>query len=131
MSFLFSCCCTQAAGRVCRAPDSRGGAPVVAPLLFLQAYPTPQAAQAASVEQIAQVLRSAGHTIARKVAPAIFEQLHQPTLQANAVTIQNKSRLVLALIAQLLPLLEQIAAYDKDRQNLSGTLKKVTALQAS
>lgn len=87
-------------------------------LLFLQAYPTPEAAQAASVEQIQQVLQSAGHTTARKVAPAVFDHLHQPHLQSNAVTTRTKSRLALALIAQLLPLLEQIAQYDKEIERL-------------
>jgi transposase len=87
-------------------------------LLFLQTYPTPEAAQAAPCEQIRQVLQSAGHTTAKKVAPLVFEQVHQPHLQANAVTIRIKSRLALALIAQLLPLLEQIAAYDKEIERL-------------
>ncbi len=58
-------------------------------LLFLQSYPTLEAAQAASVEQISQVLKAAGHTTASKVAPKIFEHLHQPSLQANAVTIRT------------------------------------------
>jgi transposase len=83
-------------------------------LLFLQTYPTLEAAQAASVEQISQVLKVAGHTTASKVAPKIFEQLHQPCLRANAVTIRTKSRLALALIVQLLPLVEQLAEYDKE-----------------
>lgn len=87
-------------------------------LLFLQTYPTPEAARAASVEQIAQVLKSAGHTTAKKVAPEVFAQLHQPALQASAVTTRIKSRLALALIAQLLPVLEQIAFYDKEIQRL-------------
>lgn len=87
-------------------------------LLFLQAYPTPQAVQAASVEHIQQVLHAAGHTNARNVAPTIFEQVHQPQLQATAITTRTKSRLALALIAQLLPLVEQIAAYDKEIKRL-------------
>jgi transposase len=87
-------------------------------LVFLQTYPTLEAAQAASVEQICQVLKSAGHTTASKVAPTIFELLHRPSLQANAVTTRTKSRLALALIAQLLPLVEQIAAYDKEIEQL-------------
>jgi transposase len=60
------------------------------------------------------VLKQAGHTTAKKVAPKIYETLHQPHLSADAVTIKTKSRLMLALVAQLLPLLEQIAAYDKE-----------------
>jgi transposase len=87
-------------------------------LLFLQTYPTLDSAQAASIEQISQVLTAAGHTRAKNVAYSIFEQLHQPSLQANAVTIRTKSRLALALIAQLLPLLEQIAAYDKEIERI-------------
>jgi transposase len=87
-------------------------------LLFLQSYPTLEAAQAASVEQIRQVLKAAGHTTASKVAPSIFEQLHQPSLRANAVTIRTKSRLALALIVQLLPLVEQLSEYDKEIEQL-------------
>jgi transposase len=37
-------------------------------------------------------------------------------LQADAVTLKTKSRLMLALVAQLVPLLEQIATYDKEIQ---------------
>lgn len=87
-------------------------------LLFLQTYPTPEAARATSIEQIAQLLKSAGHTTAKKVAPEVFAQLHQPALQASVVTTRIKSRLALALIAQLLPVLEQIAAYDKEIERL-------------
>jgi transposase len=87
-------------------------------LLFLQAYPTQDLAQAASVEQIRQVLKIAGHTTASKVAPSIFEHLHQPSLRANAVTIRTKSRLALALIVQLLPLVEQLSEYDKEIEQL-------------
>jgi transposase len=87
-------------------------------LVFLQTYPTMEAVQTASVEQICQVLKSAGHTTAQKVAPKIFEQVHQPSLRANAVTTRTKSRLALALIAQLLPLVEQIAEYEKEIEQL-------------
>ena len=83
-------------------------------LVFLQRYPTPQAAQAASREQVAQVLKEAGHPTAEKVAPKIYETLHQPQLSADEVTTRTKARLMQALVAQLLPLLEQIAAYDKE-----------------
>jgi transposase len=87
-------------------------------LIFLQTYPTPQAAMTASVEQISEVLKRAGHTTAEKVAPKLFQTLHQPQLTANAITIRTKSRLLLALVAQLLPLVEQIAAYDKEIKHL-------------
>ena len=87
-------------------------------LLFLQTYPTPQEAAAASVEQIQQVLKQTRHPQARKAALSIVEQLQQPQLQADAVTIRTKSRLMLALVRQLLPLMEQIAQYDKEISTL-------------
>jgi transposase len=87
-------------------------------LLFLQAYPTPQAAQRASTQQIIDVLKGASHPTAEKVAPKLVETLRQPSLHADAVTTSTKSRLALALIAQLLPLLEQIAEYDRVIEDL-------------
>lgn len=87
-------------------------------LIFLQTYPTPQSAQAATMEQIVTVLKQAGHPTAKKVAPKIVEALRHPQLTANAVTTSTQSRLLLALIAQLLPLLEPIAASDKVIEDL-------------
>ena len=83
-------------------------------LRFLQAYPTPQAALDASAEQLTSVLKQAGHSRAEQVAAKLFERLHQPQLVADPITTRTKSRLMLALVAQLLPLLEQIAAYDEE-----------------
>jgi transposase len=87
-------------------------------LRFLQTFPTPQAAMAASAAQIAQVLKEAGHPTASKVASQIYDTLHRPHLTADAITTRTKSRLALALIAQLLPLLEQIAVYEKEIETL-------------
>jgi transposase len=87
-------------------------------LIFLQTYPTPQAAMGASQEQIAAVLKNAGHTTAEQVAPKIFARLHQPHLMANAITTRTKSRLLVALVAQLLPLIKQIADYDQEIERL-------------
>ena len=83
------------------------------PLIFLQTYPTLEAARQASVEEITSVLKEVGHPKPSKVAPKIRERLHQPQLHADAITTRTKSRLMLALAAQLLPLIEQIASYDK------------------
>jgi transposase len=83
-------------------------------LQFLQTYPTPQEAMAASVEQIQNGLRQARHPTPTTTAAKIFEQLHQPHLQADAVITRAKSRLMLVLVSQLLPLIEQIAQYDKE-----------------
>jgi transposase len=87
-------------------------------LAFLQTYPTPDAALLASVEEITSVLKEGGHPHPSTVAPKIFETLHQPQLHADAITTRTKSRLMLALVAQLLPLIEQIASYDKEITNL-------------
>ena len=87
-------------------------------LLFLQTYPTPQAAMAASAEQIIEVLRQAKHSNPIPTASEIVEQLQHPHLQADAVTTRAKSRLMLALVSQLLPLLEQIKQYDKEIRTL-------------
>ena len=87
-------------------------------LLFLQTYPTPQAAMVASAQHITEVLRQAKHSNPTPVAATIFERLHQPHLQADAVTTRTKSRLMLALVSQLLPLLEQIKQYDKEIHTL-------------
>jgi transposase len=87
-------------------------------LRFLQAYPTPQEARSASVEQLTHVLKQAGHPHADQAAARIFSSLHQPHLTADAVTTRTKSRLMLALIRQLLPVLEDIAAYDREIERL-------------
>jgi transposase len=83
-------------------------------LLFLQRYPSPQEVSGASVEQLTHVLKQAGHPTAGKVATKISQTLHQPHLTADEVTTRTKARLMQALVAQLLPLLERIAAYDKE-----------------
>lgn len=87
-------------------------------LLFLQTYPTPQKAMGASREQIVQILKQAKHPSAEKTATKICETLHQPHLSANEITTRTKSRLMLALVAQLLPLVEQITAYDEEIEHL-------------
>ncbi len=87
-------------------------------LLFLQTYPTPAAAASASLSQILQMLEQTKHPQARKVASHIAEQLSQPQLQAAPATTRAKSRLLQALVSQLLPLIEQIAQYDKEIRTL-------------
>lgn len=87
-------------------------------LLFLQTYPTQEKAMRASREQIARTLKEAGHTRADVTASKIFDILQQPHLSANEVMTRTKSRLMLALVAQLQPLLEQIAAYDEEIERL-------------
>ena len=87
-------------------------------LVFLQTYPTPQAAMGASAEQIARVLKEARHPNPKATASKVFEQLHGPHLLADSVTTRTKARLMLALLSQLQPLIEQIAQYDKEIDTL-------------
>ena len=87
-------------------------------LKFLRAYPTLQAARSASVEEVTALLQQGRYPGARKAAQQMVEQLQQPCLQANEVTTRTKSRLMLALVDQLEPLLKQIADYDKAIEHL-------------
>jgi transposase len=82
-------------------------------LAFLQAFPTLEQAQAASVEQIGTVLTGAGHPQAAAKAARIWQRLHQPQLQADPMLTRAKARLMLTLVAQLQVLVPQIAAYDQ------------------
>jgi transposase len=87
-------------------------------LAFLRAYPTLQAARSASVEELAATLKQAKYPGARHKAQEIARHLQQPCLQASEVTTRTKSRLMLALVDQLEPLLKQIAEYDKEIERL-------------
>jgi transposase len=82
-------------------------------LVFLQTYPTPQVAMAATVDQVAELLKSTRHPTPDKVAAKIVAALHQPHLVADAITTRTKSRLMLVLVKQLLPRLQEMAAYDE------------------
>ncbi len=92
-------------------------------LVFLQAYPTPQAAQAAAVAEITATLRTGKHTHPRRAAPKIFEELHRPHLVASEVIVRAKSRLMLSLVKQLLVVIEEIASYDEAISSLFLTHK--------
>lgn len=87
-------------------------------LIFLQTYPTPPLAQAASFEEIEAILRQAKHPTAAKAATRILEILSQPQLRANEVIVRTKSRLMLSLVRQLLVVVQDIAAYDKEIHTL-------------
>jgi len=82
-------------------------------LVFLQTYPTPQAAQAASLAELTATLRAGKHTNPTKAAPKIFEELHRPQLVASEVMVRAKSRLLLSLVKQLLVVIEEIESLDK------------------
>ncbi len=82
-------------------------------LLFLQAYPTPQAVQAASLDEITTTLRAGQHTNPSQVASKILAEVHRPQLVASEVIVRAKSRLMLSLVKQLLVVIQEIARYDK------------------
>lgn len=83
-------------------------------LLFLQTYPTQEVAQAASREELLATLRASGHTNPRQASQEIWDELHRPQLVASPTTVRTKSRLMLALTRQLLPIIEDIASYDRE-----------------
>jgi transposase len=90
---------------------------------FLQAYPTPEAARGASVEEISATLRQGKFPNPTQAAAAIVEEVHCPQLEASAVMVRTKSRLMLSLTKQLLVVMEDIAAYEKEIQTLFLTHK--------
>jgi transposase len=87
-------------------------------LVFLQTYPTPQAAEAASLEEITATLRKGKHPRASQVAPTIRQEVQRPQLQASQIIVRTKSRLMLSLVRQLLVVIEEIAHYEKEIQKL-------------
>ena len=82
-------------------------------LKFLRAYPTLQTARLASVEDLTTLLKQARYPGAKRAAQQIAAHLQQPCLHASEVTTRTKSRLMVALLDQLEPLMKQIADYDE------------------
>ncbi len=85
-----------------------------ATLAFLRAFPTPDAARAATVERIAAVLTAARYATAEAKAREMWERVRQPQLTADPVVTRAKARLMLTLAAQLQVLVADIAAYDRE-----------------
>lgn len=92
-------------------------------LHFLQAYPTPEAARQASVEQITATLHQSRFPHPTQAAAAMVEYLHRPQLVASEVTVRTKSRLMLALVKQLQVVIEELASYEKEIATLFLTHK--------
>jgi hypothetical protein len=92
-------------------------------LVFLQAYPTPQAAQAATLEELTATLRAGKQTNPTRAAPKIFEEVHRPQLVAQQVIVRAKQRLMLSLVKQLLVVIADIATDDKEISPLFLTQK--------
>jgi len=90
-----------------------------ATLAFLRAYPTLEAARGASVEELTAFLKAQPHYPGPvKAAQRLWDQLHAPQLHADPVTTRAKTRLMLALVSQLVPLMEQLSGYDEEIQRL-------------
>jgi len=85
-----------------------------ATLAFLCAFPTPDAARAATVEQIVAVLTAARYATAEAKAHEIYQRVRLPQLTADPVVTRAKARLMLTLAAQLQVLVVDIAAYDRE-----------------
>jgi transposase len=85
-------------------------------LAFLQHFPTPAAAQQASVEQLTDFLVTARYPRSLPATRAKAEQratlLQTPQLRAPAPVVRAKAQLTPVLVAQLQLVHEQIAAYD-------------------
>jgi len=87
-------------------------------LAFLRAYPTPEQARSASVEEMEILLKQRRYPGGRAAAQRFFAHFQQPSLQASAVTTRTKARLMLALLDQLEPLIRRIASYDEEIERL-------------
>ncbi len=83
-------------------------------LAFLRAFPTLEAARGADEEAIVRILKQAGHPHAGAKAREIQAELREPQLTASPAVTRAKSRLMLALVGQLQPLIEQVAEYDRE-----------------
>lgn len=81
---------------------------------FLRLAPTPQQASLLREEDVEALLKEHRYPGAAAAARRIVARLKQPALQANPVTTRTKSRLMLAILDQLEPLMKQIAAYDEE-----------------
>jgi len=87
-------------------------------LAFLRLAPTPEQARELQAQEVEALLKQHRYPGARSAASRIVAQLQSPALQANQVTTRTKSRLMLAILDQLEPLLKQIAAYDEEIERL-------------
>jgi transposase len=87
-------------------------------LAFLRAFPTPEAARHADLGQLTAVLHSVHYPRAQAKAAQLQQLLQTPQLEATAGIARAKARLLVALVAQLEALVEQIAAYDQAIEQL-------------
>jgi transposase len=90
-------------------------------LALLEAFPSPAAFQAAALEEVAALLTGRHYPKAAQKARQLWEQAQAPQLHADAPVAEAKSRYLLALVAQLRLVMEQVADYDQAIGRLFAT----------
>lgn len=81
-------------------------------LAFLQRFPTPAAAARLTFRRF-QAFLKAQHYPAPAKTQELFQTLHQAQLPVEPFVVTAKSKLMLVLVSQLLPLAKQIKDYDR------------------
>lgn len=87
-------------------------------LNFLKAFPSLQHARQLDVPSLAQFLKEHRHPKPNETAIAIHTKLQEKQLEASPAVTRAKVRLMLTILSQLEPLIENIKAYDKEIQKL-------------
>lgn len=85
---------------------------------FLRAFPTLEAARAASDEEIGQVLKGHGYSSPRRKVQRIREILAEEQFKVDPAVVQAKRLLITTLAETLLTLHQQIRAYEKRLKEL-------------
>jgi len=86
-------------------------------LAFLKAYPTPQSASGLSLKGLRRFLSEHRYTHPQRVEE-LYNTLQQPQMAVDSWLVRAKSRHMLALVAQLEPLLAEIRSYEVEIQKL-------------
>src|SRR5262245_60385875 len=88
---------------------------------MLAAFPSPAAFQAATEADFAALLTGRHYPKAAQKAQQLWEQAQAPQLHADAPVAAAKGRYLLALVAQLRLVMEQVAEYDQAIARLCAT----------
>jgi len=86
-------------------------------LLFLKSYPTLKEAQKLSFEEFEGFLKSCGYARPQRIKK-MYSNLKSSQIFVRPATVRAKSRYMLALVSQLLLLLEEIKAYEEEIERL-------------
>ena len=91
-------------------------------LTFLEAFPTPSDFRGATLAHLVALLRAGHYPVKAEVkAQQLWEQAQAPQLQAAAALTHAKTRYMLALVAQLRLVMQQVAAYDSEIARVFAT----------